>query len=68
VTTDQMGPQRFGAKGKLAFTMGGTAQDEGSADAEYAFSRGWKTAPSARSRPGRSRSCRRSGRRSSASS
>jgi len=44
VTTDQMGPQRFGAKGKLAFTMGGTAQDEGSADAEYAFSRGWRTA------------------------
>jgi branched-chain amino acid transport system substrate-binding protein len=44
VTTDQMGPQRFGAKGKLAFTMGGTAQDEGSAEAEYAWSRGWKTA------------------------
>jgi branched-chain amino acid transport system substrate-binding protein len=44
VTTDQMGPQRFGAKGKLAFTMGGTAQDEGSAEAEYAISRGWKTA------------------------
>ena len=39
-----MGPQRFGAKGKLAFTMGGTAQDEGSADAEYAYSRGWRTA------------------------
>lgn len=44
VTTDQMGPQRFGAKGRLAFTMGGTAQDEGSADAEYAYSRGWRTA------------------------
>jgi branched-chain amino acid transport system substrate-binding protein len=44
VTTDQLGPQRFGAKGKLAFTMGGTAQDEGSAEAEYAWSRGWKTA------------------------
>src|SRR4029453_13195792 len=38
------GPQRFGAKGRLAFTMGGTAQDEGSADAEYAWARGWKTA------------------------
>ena len=36
-TTDQMGPQRFGAKGKLAFTVGSTAQDEGSADAEYAY-------------------------------
>ena len=44
VTTNQMGPQRFGAKGRLAFTVGGTAQDEGSAEAEYAISRGWKTA------------------------
>jgi branched-chain amino acid transport system substrate-binding protein len=44
VTTDQMGPQRFGAKGRLAFTIGGTAQDEGSAEAEYAYSRGWRTA------------------------
>jgi branched-chain amino acid transport system substrate-binding protein len=44
VTTDQMGPQRFGAKGRLAFTMGSTAQDEGSAEAEYAWARGWKTA------------------------
>ncbi|HKP17669.1 MAG TPA: ABC transporter substrate-binding protein [Gaiellaceae bacterium] len=44
VTTDQMGPQRFGSKGRLAFTIGGTAQDEGSAEAEYAWSRGWKTA------------------------
>ena len=44
VTTNQMGPQRFGAKGRLAFTMGGTAQDEGSAGAEYAYSRGWRTA------------------------
>ncbi len=43
-TTDQMGPQRFGAKGKLAFTVGSTAQDEGSADAEYAYSRGWRSA------------------------
>jgi len=43
-TTDQMGPQRFGAKGKLAFTVGSTAQDEGSAEAEYAYSRGWRTA------------------------
>jgi branched-chain amino acid transport system substrate-binding protein len=43
-TTDQMGPQRFGTKGKLAFTVGGTAQDEGSAEAEYAYSRGWRRA------------------------
>ena len=26
VTTDQMGPQRFGKKGRLAFTFGGTAR------------------------------------------
>ncbi len=44
VTTDQQGPQRFGAKGRLAFTVGSTAQDEGSAEAEYAYSRGWRTA------------------------
>jgi len=44
VTTDQMGPQRFGKKGRLAFTVGGTAQDEGSAEAEYAYARGWRTA------------------------
>jgi branched-chain amino acid transport system substrate-binding protein len=44
VTTDQMGPQRFGAKGRLAFTLGSTAQDEGSAEAEYAYARGWRTA------------------------
>src|SRR6266511_4200923 len=44
VTTDQMGPQRFGTKGRLAFTIGGTAQDEGSAEAEYAYARGWRTA------------------------
>jgi branched-chain amino acid transport system substrate-binding protein len=44
VTTDQMGPQRFGKKGRLAFTVGSTAQDEGSAEAEYAYARGWRTA------------------------
>ena len=48
VTTDQMGRQRFGAKGKLAFTMGSTAQDEGSVEAEYAYSRGWRTRSSSR--------------------
>jgi branched-chain amino acid transport system substrate-binding protein len=44
VTTDQMGPQRFGKAGRLAFTVGGTAQDEGSVEAEYAYARGWRTA------------------------
>jgi branched-chain amino acid transport system substrate-binding protein len=45
IGTDQMGPKRFGrAKGKLAFSFGNVAQDEGSAMAEYAIRRGWRTA------------------------
>jgi branched-chain amino acid transport system substrate-binding protein len=44
IGTDQMGPKRFGAKGKLAFSFGNVAQDEGSAMAQYAHQRGWKTA------------------------
>jgi len=44
IGTDQMGPKRFGTLGKRAFSFGNVAQDEGSAMAEYAWSRGWKTA------------------------
>jgi branched-chain amino acid transport system substrate-binding protein len=44
IGTDQMGPKRFGKKGKLAFSFGNVAQDEGSAMAQYARARGWKTA------------------------
>jgi branched-chain amino acid transport system substrate-binding protein len=44
IGTDQMGPKRFGAKGRLAFSFGNVAQDEGSAMAEYAYNRGWRTA------------------------
>jgi branched-chain amino acid transport system substrate-binding protein len=44
IGTDQMGPKRFGAKGQLAFSFGNVAQDEGSAMAEYAWRKGWKTA------------------------
>jgi branched-chain amino acid transport system substrate-binding protein len=44
IGTDQMGPRRFGKKGKLAFSFGNVAQDEGSAMAEYAWSKHWKTA------------------------
>ena len=44
IGTDQMGPRRFGKKGKLAFSFGNVAQDEGAAMAEYAYKRGWKTA------------------------
>jgi branched-chain amino acid transport system substrate-binding protein len=44
IGTDQMGPKRFGAKGKLAFSYGNVAQDEGSAMAQYAYGKGWRTA------------------------
>jgi branched-chain amino acid transport system substrate-binding protein len=44
IGTDQMGPKRFGSKGRLAFSFGNVAQDEGSAMAQYAWSRGWKSA------------------------
>ena len=44
IGTDQMGPKRFGAKGRLAFSYGNVAQDEGSAMAEYAWKRGWRNA------------------------
>jgi branched-chain amino acid transport system substrate-binding protein len=44
IGTDQMGPQRFGSAGKLAFTYGNVAQDEGAAVAQLAIQKGWKTA------------------------
>ena len=44
IGTDQMGPKRFGERGKLAFSFGNVAQDEGSAMAEFANEQGWKTA------------------------
>ena len=44
IGTDQMGPLRFGEPGKLAFSMGNVAQDEGAAMAELAIERGYKTA------------------------
>ena len=44
IGTDQMGPKRYGSKGRLAFSFGHVAQDEGSAMAQYAWNRGWKTA------------------------
>jgi branched-chain amino acid transport system substrate-binding protein len=47
IGTDQMGPKRFGAKGKLAFSFGNVAQDEGAAMADYAWRKGWKTAATA---------------------
>ncbi len=44
IGTDQMGPNRFGEKGKLAFSFGNAAQDEGSAMAEFAWEQGWQSA------------------------
>jgi branched-chain amino acid transport system substrate-binding protein len=44
IGTDQMGPKRFGPKGRLAFSFGNVAQDEGSAMADYAWSKGWRSA------------------------
>jgi ABC-type branched-subunit amino acid transport system substrate-binding protein len=45
IGTDQMGPKRFGTKkGRLAFSFGNVAQDEGSAMAQYAWRKGWRKA------------------------
>ena len=44
IGSDQMGPKRFGAKGRLAFSFGNVAQDEGSAMAEFAWKKGWRDA------------------------
>ena len=44
IGTDQMGPKRFGSKGALAFSFGNVAQDEGSAMAQWAWQKGWRTA------------------------
>jgi branched-chain amino acid transport system substrate-binding protein len=44
IGTDQMGPKRFGSLGKLAFSYGNVAQDEGAAFAQLAIKNGVKTA------------------------
>jgi branched-chain amino acid transport system substrate-binding protein len=44
IGTDRVGPRLSAAKGRLAFTYGNVAQDEGSAMAEYAWKRGWRSA------------------------
>jgi len=44
IGTDQMGPKRFGAKGRLAVSFGNVAQDEGSAMADFAWKKGWRKA------------------------
>jgi branched-chain amino acid transport system substrate-binding protein len=43
--TDELSPIRFGTKGKLGFSFGNAAQDEGAAAAEYSYkTKGWKSA------------------------
>ena len=45
IGTDQQGPKRFGPKGRLAFSFGNVAQDEGAAMAQYAVKKKkWKKA------------------------
>jgi branched-chain amino acid transport system substrate-binding protein len=44
IGTDQMGPNRFGSAGNVAFSFGNAAQDEGAAMAEWAYAKGWHTA------------------------
>jgi len=44
IGTDQMGPLRFGDDGRLAFSFGNVAQDEGAALAQLADQEGWTTA------------------------
>ena len=44
IGTDELSPLRFGAIGKLGFSFGNAAQDEGSAVAEYAYKNGWHSA------------------------
>ena len=43
--TDELSPIRFGAKGKLGFSFGNAAQDEGAAAAEFSYkTKGWRSA------------------------
>jgi branched-chain amino acid transport system substrate-binding protein len=43
--TDELSPLRFGAKGKLGFSYGNAAQDEGAAAAEFSYkTKGWRSA------------------------
>ncbi len=44
IGTDQMGPSRFGEPGRLAFSIGNLAQDEGAVLAEYAIAQGHSSA------------------------
>jgi branched-chain amino acid transport system substrate-binding protein len=44
IGTDQMGPKFPFCGGKLCFSFGNVAQDEGSAMAQVAWNHGWKTA------------------------
>lgn len=44
IGTDAMGPNRLGEDGRIAFSFGNQAQDEGAAMAEFALDQGWENA------------------------
>lgn len=44
IGTDAMGPNRLGEDGRIAFSFGNQAQDEGAAMAEFARDQGWENA------------------------
>ncbi len=43
-STNQMGPERFGSLGKLAFTFGNAPESDGAVLAQLLMQHGWKTA------------------------
>lgn len=44
IGTDAMGPNNLGEAGRIAFSFGDQAQDEGAVLAEFAFDQGWEDA------------------------
>lgn len=44
IGTDAMGPNRLGEDGRIAFSFGNQAQDEGAVMAEFASAQGWENA------------------------
>ena len=44
IGTDRMGPKGLGDAGKIAFSFGNVAQDEGAVLAEFAMDQGWENA------------------------
>ena len=51
IGTDQMGPKRFGTNGKLAFSFGNVAQDEGVGDGRVRLQEGLEDGRDSRPTP-----------------